>query len=294
MTTSSAARGSADLRCGSDCRRGRSGVGRVGRGLRAAGAPEADESGDERDEEELADEHLEDREGLADRSGGDEVAVAGCGEGGVAEEEVVAGAARGETPVKKSVWVQWLKKTYRNANSRPSRVKTLIAPRIVRKSTWLALRTTRRRIVTAAMPSRIATTPNARPSRRSDGMLLGEERRDDGGARCHAGQAHPGGAHVGAGQGDDRGQPGDRDGGDAPAPALGGQRHHHDERGRDQEQDEAVGVADPFGQLERRLTPAAHTTSRRPRSARSSGIHGVSGAQAPLLLAARQSPACLR
>ena len=48
--------------------RSRSGVGLVGPGLRPAGAPEADESGDQRDEKELADEHLENRDGLADRS----------------------------------------------------------------------------------------------------------------------------------------------------------------------------------------------------------------------------------
>ena len=68
----------------------------VGRGLRAAGAPEADEPGDERDEEELADEHLEDRERLADRPGRDEVAVAGRRERRVAEEDVVAGGRVGD------------------------------------------------------------------------------------------------------------------------------------------------------------------------------------------------------
>jgi hypothetical protein len=45
-------------------------------------------------------------------------------------------------------------------------VKSLIAPRIVRKSTSLAPTITRRRIVTAAMASMIATAPNASPNMR--------------------------------------------------------------------------------------------------------------------------------
>ena len=115
--------------------------------------------------------------------------------------------------------------------------------------------------MTAAIPSRIPATANARPSRRSDGNLLREDCGHDGRGRERARQAHSRGAHVRAGERDDRRDPCDRDGGDAPAPALRRQRHHHDERDRDQQQDKPVGVGDPLGELQRRLPAAADATA---------------------------------
>src|SRR3954471_2929258 len=54
-----------------------------------AGAPQADEPGDQGDEEELAGEHLEHGQDLADVAGGHEIAVSGRRQRGVAEEHVV-------------------------------------------------------------------------------------------------------------------------------------------------------------------------------------------------------------
>src|SRR6202042_894846 len=53
-------------------------------------APQANESGDERDQEDLAGKHLEHGQDLADVAGRYEVAVAGRGQRRIAEEQVVA------------------------------------------------------------------------------------------------------------------------------------------------------------------------------------------------------------
>ena len=65
------------------------------RALVAARTPLADEAGDQGDHEDLADEHLHDRERLAHGAGRDEIPVARGREGGVAEEDVVAGGCVG-------------------------------------------------------------------------------------------------------------------------------------------------------------------------------------------------------
>src|SRR4051795_12129745 len=67
----------------------------VDRGLPGAGTPQAHESSDEGDEEDLADQHLEHRERLAERPRGGQVPVAGRRERRVTEEEVVARARFG-------------------------------------------------------------------------------------------------------------------------------------------------------------------------------------------------------
>ena len=167
----------------------------------------------------------------------------------------------------------------------------LTAPRIVRKSTWVAPTMTRRRIVTAAIASRIATAVNVMPSRRSDGIALGDDRRRDGGDCDQGCQAHSPWAHVGAGERDDRGQPRDRDRRDAAGPALGGQRHHHDERDQDQDQDNAVSVGDPLSELEPGLTAgrAQHPVGGRALRAHRAPVV-IRARRAPLLLAARGHP----
>ena len=71
-------------------------------------------------------------------------------------------------------------------------MKTLIAPRIVRKSTVVALSTTRRKMVAAAMASRTVTTANAAPSRFWESVVARGDRRDEGRDRGDRRQAAPG------------------------------------------------------------------------------------------------------
>src|SRR5215212_10232614 len=65
-------------------------IGLGGRRFRSgAWPPQAHQPGDEGDQEHLSDQHLEDREDLAKLTGGNQIAVAGGGEGRVAEEQIV-------------------------------------------------------------------------------------------------------------------------------------------------------------------------------------------------------------
>ena len=106
------------------------------------------------------------------------------------------------------------------------------------------------------------------PDQPRRGHGLRDQRGDDGEDGDRDGQANPRRAHVGAREPDHGGQPGNRDGRHPAAPALGRQGHHHREGDEDQQEDEAVGLADPLDELQAGLAGVAQTA----KSARLCGL----------------------
>jgi hypothetical protein len=132
-------------------------------------------------------------------------------------------------------------------------VYTLIAPRIVRKSTWAegenAAQDRDRR---CREQKCVDNESDAQQSIGGDRCC--ERRCDDRSQRSHDGKPQPPNPHVRARQRDDGRQPRDRDRGHSPAPARRWQGHCHYERGEDQDENEAVGIADPLDELKPGLT----------------------------------------
>ena len=114
-------------------------------------------------------------------------------------------------------------------------------------------------MVRAAIAKRIASAPKASSDQPHRGHGLRDQSGGDRRDGDDDGQTHPRRAHVGAREPDHSSQPGNRDGRYPAAPALGRQGHHHREGDEDQEEDEAVGLADPLDELQARLARVAQT-----------------------------------
>src|SRR3954471_3678750 len=216
-----------------------------------AGAPQADEPGHQGDEEELAGQHLEHGQDLADVAGGHEVAVSGRRQRGVAEEQVVAGcrvrdAGEDLAALQASEREEQVSEQQAEQNEDAHRPEDGLEVDVGSQDDAAQDRDRRDR-----EQQRVDDERDTQQPVRGNGLC--ERSRDDRDHGRRGRDLHAPEADVGARERDDRGQAGDGDCGNAAAPALRRQRQRHDEGDEDQDENQPVGIEDPLDELEPRF-----------------------------------------